>query len=836
MGVVPVIGYWQEEEKELLHELHTSSKGLSDAEAQKRLRKYGKNVFAHHVRKSAIVEFLLKFKNPLVIILLCASLISAFLGEVSNFIIITIIIVMSVLIDSIQERHAGNAVEALQRKVSVTATVMRSRSKKEVPLADVVIGDVVLLSAGDIIPADARIIESQELLVDQSALTGESYPQEKQPGVVLKPHAEYAELTNTVFMGTNVQSGSGMAVVTRTGASTELGKIADDIQIQRPETDFEKGIKSFGYLLMKVSLVLTLFVFFVNALLRHTVLDSFLFALALAVGLTPELLPIVVTINFARGALRMSEKRVIVKYLPAIQSFGSMNVCCMDKTGTLTENKIKLERYEDASGKESTHTLLLGYVNALFQAGLKSPLEEAVLKHGEVSAHGYKKIQEIPFDFFRRRLSVIASQGEERVLITKGAPEQVISVCSMTHAKKMAALDRYRALSKEGFRVLAVATRSVSQKAGYSAEDEDHMVYEGLMAFYDPPKRSAKKALADLAHQGVEIKIVTGDSDVVTKHVCDELALPVKGVVLGSAIDHLTDHALSIMIEKTTIFARVNPTQKQRIISLLKRRGNVVGYIGDGVNDAPSLRAADIGISVNNAVDIAKESADVILLKKDLRVLLDGVREGRKTFGNIMKYIMMGTSSNFGNMVSMASASLFLPFLPMLPVQILLNNLLYDFSELAVPSDEVDDEYMKSPKKWDTTFIKRFMLVFGPISSLFDFATFGLLIFIFHAGAQLFQTGWFVESLVTQSLIIFSIRTRKVPFFRSKAGKLISIASFGVAIFALLLPYAPFASVFSFTPLPPLFIVLLVLLVCAYIAIVESAKFMLYRKIVVQYK
>jgi Mg2+-importing ATPase len=832
MKISPVEAYWQESEQQLIEMLGTSNHGISEQEAEKRLQMYGKNIFVQRKTDSLGIRFLKKFKNPLVLILLFASLVSASLGEISNFVIIAIIILVSVVIDVIQEGHAEQAVEALQKKVSVTATVLRKKKPQEVPLADIVVGDIILLSAGDIIPADARVLEAQELLVDQSVLTGESFPQAKIVQVIRGVAVDYADRVNTVFMGTHVHSGSGRALVVKTGKSTELGKIADQISLKRPETEFESGIKSFGYLLMKTTLALVIFVFFVNAFLRHSVLDSFLFALALAVGLTPELLPLIMTVNLARGALRMSKKNVVVKYLPAIQNFGSMNVCCMDKTGTLTENRIILERYEDVSGRESRKVLLFGFLNAVFQSGLKSPLEEAVLAHGEISHTGYKKVQELPFDFFRKRLSVVVSYRAKNILISKGAPEEVLSVCNLPHSKKIAALDRFKELSAQGFRVLAVAYKAVPSRTSYSATDEARMTYLGLMAFYDPPKRSSKKVLQELIAHGVTIKILTGDGDAVTRHVCEQLGLPIAGIVIGTAIDHMNDRALGALIEKTTIFARLNPVQKNRIILLLKQRGSVVGYLGDGINDAPSLKSADIGISVNNAVDIAKEAADIILLKKDLRVLLDGVKEGRKTHGNIMKYLMMGTSSNFGNMVSMAGASLFLPFLPMLPVQILLNNLLYDFSELAVPSDHVDEEYMLKPKKWDIAFIKKFMIIFGPISSLIDIATFGILLIIFHANMALFQTGWFVESLVTQLLIIFSIRTRLVPFTKSVPGRFLAIASIGVAVFAIAIPYTPLASWFSFVPLPISFFGWLVLLVVAYISIVELAKKIVYRKLV----
>lgn len=833
--------YWTQSKGEIFKLFQTGGKGLSQAEASERLKRWGPNELTKRKRYATILLFFSKFSSPLILILLAASLISAFLGEITNFIIIATIVAASGIIDFFQEYHAENAARKLARRVATTATVMRNGQKQEILLGNIVPGDIILLSVGDLVPADARLVESRDLLVDQSTITGESYPQEKNAESLNSGSAAVQERTNCVFMGTNVISGEGTAVVVATGANSEFGKVAKEVVKARPETEFSVGAKNFGLLLVKVTFALVLFVFIINSIFLRDPLTSFIFALALAVGLTPELLPLIITTNLSRGALRMAKKGVIVKYLPAIQNFGSMNILCTDKTGTLTENKIILERYENVRGQEDNEVLRIGYLTSTYQTGIKSPLEAAVLAHGKVDVSDFKKIDEIPFDFIRKRLSVVVEKQGQRLLVTKGAPEFLLPLCKWVEdngkkhdlTKELTAkiTERFEKLSAEGFRVLAVAEVEVDKKQSYQAKDEKNLSFLGLMAFLDPPKEGATEALQHLKSQGIELKILTGDNETVTRKVCNDLGLEIKGSVNGESLDRTSDEELSNLAAKTTIFARLAPEQKERVITALKKRGAVVGYLGDGINDAPSLRAADIGISVNNAVDVAKESADLILLRKDLQVLKDGVSEGRRTYANIMKYIMMGTSSNFGNMFSVAGGSIFLPFLPMLPVQILLNNLLYDFSELTIPSDKVDSKYLEKPRKWDISGIRRFMLVFGPISSLFDFLTFFLLLLLFHASASFFQTGWFIESLATQTLIIFAIRTRTVPFFKSKPGIMLAIASISVAAFGLIVPFIPFTQrFFSFVTPPVAFYLVLPLIIGAYFLLVELTKRRFYQR------
>lgn len=836
------LSFWSTPLEIIYKKLETSEHGLSDQEAQKRFKQFGPNVLAKKKKRAAVVQFLSKFLNPLILILIIASILTALLGEVTNCIIILTIVLVSVLIDYYQESQAEDAAEKLNKQVSIAATVLRNGKQEEIPLSHVVPGDIVVLAAGDIIPADSRLLSANALMVSQSALTGESFPQEKNAEANVLESATVVDRVNCVFMGTNVVSGEGLALVVKTAGESEFGKVASKLTSIRPESDFAKGVRSFGFLLMKVTFILVIVVFFVNVFFKQDILDSFLFALALAIGLTPELLPMIITINLSRGALRMSKHGVIVKDLPAIENFGSMDILCTDKTGTLTEDRIQLERYENIKGDDDKEVLLFGFLNSHFQTGIKSPLERAILAHKETNIVGYSFVDEIPFDFERKHLSVIVARPHDNhaVLIAKGAPESLLHECThywfddkvhrITSEMEKKIVSRFEWLSAQGFRVLAVGFKPVDKKKKYGVEDEKELIFLGLMAFLDPPKVSAKSALANLESVGIIVKILTGDNEIVTRKVCSELSLPVLGTMTGAEIAHLTEAELFHRVRITTIFARLNPDQKERIILALKRNGSVVGYMGDGINDAPSLRAADVGISVNNAVDVAKATADLILLHKDLHVLKEGVMEGRKTYGNIMKYIMMGTSSNFGNMFSVAGASFLLPFLPMLPVQILLNNLLYDLSQLSISSDNVDEDYLKSPKRWDISFIRHFMLIFGPISSAFDFLTFGILLFIFHATAGLFQTGWFLESLFSQIVIIFSIRTRKVPFFMSVSSTLLLINSIIIAIVGLMIPFTPLAHFFSFEHLPLLFYLLLPVIVALYIVAVESAKSWFYKR------
>jgi Mg2+-importing ATPase len=819
----------------------TESAGLSGTEAKSQLARFGPNLFRERQEKSLLLQYLTRFKNPLVIILLVASAVSAFTGEVTNFLIISFIVLLSVTLDFIQEYRANAAAEKLRQSVSVRATVIRDGRQLQVPVAQVVPGDIVLLSAGDLIPADGRVLESCDFFVKQALLTGESYPVEKRPGVLPDTATDLQEATNAVFMGTSVVSGSARVLVVKTGAVTAIGEIADSISRPSEPTSFEIGARRFGMLIMRLTVLMVMFVLLVNALFHKPWLESFLFAVALAVGLTPELLPMVVSVTLARGALRMAKQHMIVKRQAAIQELGSMDVLCTDKTGTLTEAKIRMERHVDAEGQSSERVLELAYLNSFFESGLKNPLDEAILDHQHIEVGVWKKVDEVPFDFERRCVSVLLDNGETRRLVVKGAPDEIVGLCthyeagsaerqrSMDAAALAAIHAQYNALEEEGFRVLGIAWRQVPRDHPHAVVgDEMALVLAGFAAFLDPPKESAASALEALKKVGVAIKVVTGDSDLVTRHVCAQLKIPVTGLLTGKEIAQMDDHALRARVEKTNLFCRVNPAQKDRVILALKARGHVVGYLGDGINDAPSLHSADVGLSVDSAVDVAKEAADMILLKHDLHVLHAGVLEGRRTFGNIMKYIMMGTSSNFGNMFSMAGAALFLPFLPMLPTQILLNNILYDISEIPIPLDKVDAEEIRRPRVLDLNFIRNFMLVIGPISSLFDFLTFYIMLVVLQANEKLFQTGWFVESLCTQVLVIFIIRTRGNPL-NSRPHPVLIATSLAVVAIAVLLPFTPIGTHFGFVPPPAKFYFILGAMVLVYLFLVELAKQGFYR-------
>ncbi|MEM2118120.1 MAG: magnesium-translocating P-type ATPase [Candidatus Bathyarchaeia archaeon] len=826
---------------ELLARLNTSMSGLSSEEVEERLRTYGYNELAKRKKRTDIINFLSHFRSPLIIILLIAGLIAGFLGEIINVAIIFSIVFVSVILDYYQESKAEKAAEALKEKVTTTATVLRDGAKQEVRLSEIVPGDIIYLSAGDIVPADARVIAAKDLFLNQSALTGESFPVEKTSTPIKAKGTAPTEWDNCLFMGTSVVSGTATTVVLKTGAHTEYGKIAKRLVEKEPETEFERGIKGFGFLIMQVTFLLVLFVFFINALYKRDVLESLLFAVALAVGLTPELLPMIITVNLSKGALAMSKKGVIVKRLAAIENFGSMNVLCTDKTGTLTENKIKLVLHVDMEGNDDEKVLLYSFLNSYHQTGLKSPLDEAILGYKDIDVKDYQKIDEVPFDFIRRRVSVVVEYEKQRYFIAKGAPEEIIKVCSycehggmisdLTDEFRRKIEQKYYDLSVEGFRVLAVSYKKLKEeKPAYSVNDESDMVFLGFVAFLDPPKETARESLQLLSKAGVELKILTGDNELVTRKVCAHLDFEIKGVVLGSEIAQMHDDALSRVVEEANVFARVTPAQKDRIINALKNNGHVVGFLGDGINDAPSMKTADIGISVNNAVDVAKESADIILLQNDLRILDEGVLEGRKTFGNTMKYVMMGVSSNFGNMFSVAGASLFLPFLPMLPIQILLNNLLYDFSQSTITTDNVDPEYVEKPKRWDISFIRRFMIFLGPVSSIFDFLTFFIMLLVFNATEPLFQTAWFLESLCTQTFVIFVIRTRRTPFYKSKPSRLLLLSSLSIVGFALILPFTPLGELFHFVQPPFTFFLVLAALIGAYLVLTETVKKWFYKR------
>jgi len=827
--------------EELLSRLKSSPNGLSSEEVKKRLEVFGYNEPVRKKKRVAVIDFLSHFKSPLVIILLVAGVISGFLGEVANMLIILVIVTFSVTLDFYQESKASRAAEMLKKRVATKATVLRDGVKKDIWLTEIVPGDIIFLSAGDIVPADARIISAKDLFVDQSALTGESFPVEKNNLALKSYDPSITEWSNYLFMGTSVVSGTATAVVVKTGNLTEYGKIAERLVEREPETEFQRGIRSFSYMMMQVVLLLVLFVFFINALYRRSVLDSLLFTVALAVGLTPELLPMIISVNLSKGAVSMAKKGVIVKRLAAIQNFGSMDVLCTDKTGTLTENRIKLILHVDLDGDESEKVLLYSYINSYHQTGLKSPLDEAILQFKNIDVGEYRKVDEVPFDFVRKRLSIIVERQNERFMITKGAPEEVVKICSSYEVKETVAEitdevrrrieQKYVDLSAEGYRVLAVAyKRLTEEKPAYTAADEKEMVFLGFIAFLDPPKETAKEALQLLKNAGIELKILTGDNELVTRKVCEQLGFEIRGIVTGSEIAQMHDDALARVVEEANVFCRVTPAQKDRIINALKSNGHVVGFLGDGINDAPSLKTADVGISVDSAVDVAKESADMILLQHDLKVLHDGVLEGRKTFGNTMKYIMMGVSSNFGNMFSVAGASLFLPFLPMLPIQILLNNMLYDFSQTTIPTDEVEKEYLERPKRWDIHFIRLFMVCLGPVSSLFDFLTFFVMLYLFNASEPLFQTAWFIESLTSQTLVIFVIRTKRSPFWKSRPSRTLLLSTLTVVASALILPYTPLGEIFRFVKPPATFYIALVAILGAYLALAEIIKSWFYRR------
>jgi P-type Mg2+ transporter len=831
--------FWQLPLEELTRRLEADHCGLTSAEARARLGRYGPNTLEQRRRLSVLRKLASRFRNPLVLILLAAAGVSALTGDLDSFAIIVTIIALSVALDSIQEHRAEEAAERLKSSVALTEQVLRDGREVTLRAEELVPGDVVLLAAGDLVPADGRILEARDFFVNEALLTGEPFPVEKCPSEDGAAGGQVQDVANAAFMGSSGVSGSARLLVCATGRDTQLGQISATLRHAPPPAALEAGTYRFGMLIVRVTGLLVLFVLLVNLFFHRPPLDSFLFALALAVGLTPELLPMIVSVTLARGALRMAKERVIVKRLAAIHDLGSMDVLCTDKTGTLTEAKVRLVRELSLTGADSDRVLDLAWLNSHFESGLRSPLDRAILEIAH-DAGAWAKLDEVPFDFERRRVSVLLEREGSRLLVVKGAPEDILALSSRyeepgeaPRTLDAAALDRatrtFEALGAEGFRALGIAWREVGEHTHAVAADERDLVFAGYAAFLDPPKEGAGLAVAALAASGVDIKILTGDNERVTRHVCAELGIPITGVLRGAELAALGDEALLARLGATNLFCRMTPTQKNRVVLALKRAGHVVGVLGDGINDAPSLHTADVGISVDSAVDVAKDAADIILLERDLGVLDRGVREGRRTYGNIMKYVMMGTSSNFGNMFSMAVASLILPFLPMLPVQVLLNNLLYDVSEVPIPLDAVDDEATVAPSHWDMRFVRNFMLVLGPVSSAFDFLTFALLLLVFRADEALFQTGWFIESLATQVLVIFVIRTRGNPL-RSPAHPVLVGTSLAVATIAIALPYTPAAAWFHFVAPPPAFLLALAGMVAAYLLLAEAAKRWFYRR------
>jgi P-type Mg2+ transporter len=816
--------------EDLLAALQSNSEsGLSEEIASERLQEFGPNVIRTKSRTVWWKELLRHFRSPLVLLLLTATAISYAVGETISASIIFAIVLASVATDYYQEWDARNAAEKLRAAVKSRAIVVREGSEKEILPEDLCKGDIILLNAGRVIPADARIIIAKDFFVNQSSLTGESFPCEKHAEAPERATGDLVSLTNIGFMGTSVISGTARAIVVQTGSDTEFGKIAEKLTEREEETEFSRGMRDFGFLIMKVSIVLVLFIFFVNAMMKENILESFMFAIAIAVGLTPELLPMIMTLTMSKGSLKMAKKGVIVKHLSAIPNFGSMEVLCTDKTGTLTEDKIELIKCVDAFGNDSEEIFRLAYLNSYFQTGIKNPLDEAILGFKKSDVSSVKKVDEIPFDFYRKRMSVVVNDDNKTLLICKGAPEEILKVCVQDKDFIASAVKEYELLSADGFRVLAIAVKNAGDKKVFTKQDEMLLSFEGFVAFLDPPKEDAAAVIKELAAIGVEVKIITGDNYLVTQKICRELNLPIKGMMHGDEMDMLTDDALKKRVLNTTIFTRFSPDQKNRIIRALQAYRQAVGYMGDGINDAPSLKAADVGISVNSATDVAKDSASIILTEKDLLVLKEGILEGRKTFGNTMKYVLMGLSSNFGNMFSVAAATLFLPFLPMLPVQILINNFLYDTSQVAIPDDNVDISYMQKPRRWNIKMIYRYMFVFGITSSVFDIITFWLLYKIFSVDQAMFRTGWFLESLATQILVVFVIRTQMSPFFKSKPSPKLVLAVLACLTIGWLLPYLPFAHKVGFEILPFKIIMYIVALTFIYLVCAELVKRYIYK-------
>jgi P-type Mg2+ transporter len=825
--------------QKLFEQLESSEQGLTGAQASKRLDTYGPNDTTGLKRTSPIVQFLRLFLNPLVAILLVASVVSAILGDRINASIIIVIVLLSNILNFVQTYRSQNAVEKLRSDVAPTASVLRDGTWLELPRREVVPGDIVCLVAGDMVPADARLVQATDLHVQQAALTGESLPTEKSADDGGDATESFADAHNCVFLGTSVVSGLGTALITATGRNTAFGDIAVRLASRAPETAFERGIKSFGMLIMETVFFLVLFIVLIGVIGRHQPFETVLFAISLAVGLTPEFLPMITTVTLGQGALRMAKQKVIVKHLESIQNFGSIDTLCCDKTGTLTSGETKLEGYLDLSEKASERVLLLSYLNSTYETGIKSPLDEAILQHGTLDVGGYSKIDEIPVDFERRCLSVVVQHEEERLLITKGAPENILAFCTAYESdgacKPLDGTDgeirntyvkMYRDLSSQGYRVLAVVYRSLPQQESYSKADEQSLILLGFLKFADPPKADVAQVLQALKNDGVQVKIVTGDNELVTRHVCEQVGLTTSRIVLGNEMEHMTDPALAQVAEEVNVFARVSPAQKNRIILALKSHKHVVGYMGDGINDAPSLHAADVGISVSTGVDVAKEAAAIILLEPSLQVLHKGILEGRKAFGNVIKYLLMGTSSNFGNMFSMAGAYIFLPFLPS---QILLNTFLYDLSQVTIPTDNVDASYIRKPQHWNIKLIRNFMICIGPVSSIFDFLTFFMMLRVFNAGPVLFHTGWFVESLATQTLVLFIIRTAGNPL-RSRPSLPLTMTTLLIVVVGCVLPYTPLAVPLGFTPLPALYFLFLAGMVVSYLFLVELIKRPLMRR------
>lgn len=811
--------------------LNTDPKiGLTEKEVKIRLLKYGYNKVLKTKRLKSFFEFLEILLSPLVFLLIGASLISALAGDSKDFFIIISIVLISAFFSYFQKSKAEHEAEKLKQKVSILADVLRDGVKKQVPLLNLVIGDIVFLSVGDLVPADCKILAAKILSVDESLLTGEAFPKDK-------------NIDEIVFMGTHVVSGEATAIIDATGRQTRFAMLSKEIIKPKPPTAFDMGLGKLSILIVKFVIVMSIIVFVANSFLHGNILESLLFSLAIAVGITPELLPIIITINLAKGAVEMDKKDVVIKYLPAIQNLGGMNILCTDKTGTLTEGEITLEGYENYQQEKDQNVFNFCFLNSHFQAGFKNPMDSALLKKKlnlNLDIKKYISIDEIPFDFERKCLSVILSDKSQNLIISKGAVHPLLEKCSylFKDKKRIKLTEKYREnilarneyLSNKGYRVIAIAIKNIEKKSRYEKKDESELEFLGFIYFFDPIKKSVKQSLLELEKNKIEIKILTGDNEFVTKTICQNAGLKINGIITGIDFDKLDSSEKINSVIKNTIFARLDPQQKAEIVKLLKATGKTVGYLGDGINDAPPLKESDIGISVSNGTDIALDISDVVLMRKSLAVLNAGVEEGRKIHVNIFKYLMMEISSNFGNMITVSIASFILPFIPMLPTQILLNNFLYDISQISIATDNVDNELLKTPKKWSVDFIKKFMLIFGPVSSFFDFITFLILFNLLKFSISGFRTGWFMESLLTQTVIIFSIRTSRSPFFKSKASKWLIISSFITITIGIILTLKPFGQFFQLTFLPLIFYPYLILIMISYFILVEFVKSKFYKR------
>ena len=836
----PLTVFWNLTSSSVLEQLDTNSTGLTSAQVQALLARYGLNTFSSQHRLGSLRLLLNQFKSPIIVILIFASILSIFLGDLTDAVIILTIVLASGLLGFWQERGAASALEKLLVVVQTKATVLRDGSPVKIPLEQIVPGDIVVLSAGTTIPGDCLLLDSADLFVDEAALTGETFPVEKKAG--LEPaETPLGQRTNVLFMGTHVVSGTAQAVVVHTATSTEFGQVSERLRQKQPQTEFERGIQQFGYFLMEVTLLLIVLIFAVNVYLAKPVLDSFLFSLALAVGLTPQLLPAIISINLAQGAKQMARHKVIVKRLSSIENFGSMNVLCADKTGTLTEGEVQLKSTLDASGNQSEKVALYAWLNASFESGYLNPIDAAIRGYRQFDLANYKKLDEVPYDFVRKLLSVLVLEEgtQQHLMVTKGALDNVLAVCNEAEVTggQRVQLDtvqtpiraKFKELCEAGFRTLGVAYKDCGSETNIHKEAETGLIFLGFVVLTDPPKEGIAATIKQLDQLGVSLKIITGDNRAVAAHLGQQVGLPVGKILTGADLHRTSQEALIQQVSQVNLFAEIEPNQKERIIIALKKAGYVVGYMGDGINDASALHAADVGISVESAVDVAREAADIVLLEKGLDVLIEGVKQGRITFANTLKYVFMATSANFGNMFSMAGASLFLSFLPLLPKQILLANLLTDFPETAIATDNVDPASVAQPRRWDIHFIRNFMLTFGLVSSIFDYVTFGVLLVILNATPEQFRAGWFVESVLSASLIVLVIRTSG-PFYKSKPGKTLLIATVIVDTITLAIPYSPVATFLGFSPIPPLFLLMLALILTLYVITAEVAKHFFYKR------